>query len=57
MLTLLLLATLCLLTIIVAREFRPLTACRAAGQAAWVQDRLLSVNWNGGEEDKKSGGK
>ena len=28
-----------------------------AGEAIWARLRLLSVNWNGDEGDKKSGGK
>ncbi len=63
MLTLLLLATLCMLAfagVIASRrpraflvQFVTPAEAQVTGMAPW----LLSVNWNGDEGDKKSGGK
>ena len=63
--TLILLTTLslCVLTTVGIIACRRPRACfvqpvaPAAGQAMWAAPWLLSVNWNGDEGDKKSGGK
>ncbi len=63
MLTLLSIATLCMLAIAVIiisrqpRAFQVQFVTPADGQVAGVAPWLLSVNWNGDEGDKKSGGK
>ncbi len=55
--TLLSATTLCMMVIVGLIACGRAGTCLAMPQAAWAAPWLLSVNWNGDEGDKKTGGK